>query len=50
MPSSKLSGALGLRREELPRYIYRMRDLGYPPGWLRHAEIRQSGITLYHDR
>jgi len=50
LPSSKLREALGLRTEELPRYLYRMRELGYPPGWLRHAEIRQSGISLYHER
>jgi len=50
LPSSKLSEALGLRSDELPRHIYRMRELGYPPGWLSHAQINQSGITLYHDR
>ena len=50
LPSAKLTEALGLRRDELPRYIYKMRELGYPPGWLRHAQINQSGITLYHDR
>ena len=29
LPSSKLREALGLRTEELPRYLYRMRELGY---------------------
>ena len=48
LPSSKLSEALGLRKDELPRYIYMMRELGYPPGWMKHAEIGQSGISLYH--
>ena len=48
LPSSKLSEALGLRKDELPRYIYMMRDLGYPPGWMKHAEIGQSGMSLYH--
>ncbi len=24
-----------------------MRELGYPPGWLREAEISQSGMALY---
>ena len=50
LPSAKLSEALGLRKDELPRHIYKMRELGYPPAWLRHAQINQSGITLYHDR
>ena len=47
LPSKKLSEALGLKRDNLPAYIYRLRDLGYPPGWLKHAEISHSGMTLY---
>jgi len=48
LPSSKLRDALGLRDDEVPRYVYEMRELGYPPGWLRFAQIHQSGINLYH--
>jgi len=48
LPSSKLRDALGLRDDEAPRYIFEMRELGYPPGWLRFAQIHQSGINLYH--
>jgi len=50
VPSKKLSEALGLRRDYLPSYIYRLRELGYPPGWLKHAEISQSGLALYLDK
>jgi len=50
VPSKKLSEALGLRRDHLPEYIYRLRELGYPPGWLQHAEIGQSGLAMYHEK
>ncbi|EFP09517.1 hypothetical protein CRE_25541 [Caenorhabditis remanei] len=39
--SEKLRNALGLRNDDIPEHIYRMRRLGfikgYPPGWLRKA-------------
>ena len=47
LPSKKLSEALGLRRDYLPAYIYKLREMGYPPGWLQQAEISQSGVALY---
>jgi len=47
LPSKRLSEALGLRRDHLPPYIYKLREMGYPPGWLKHAEISQSGMALY---
>ena len=31
--SDKLRQCLGIGREEYPVYIYRMRELGYPPGY-----------------
>ena len=46
-PSKKLREALGLRHNQLPPYVYRLRELGYPPGWLREAQIRHSGLALY---
>ncbi|CAH2086158.1 unnamed protein product [Euphydryas editha] len=45
--SASLRNALGLKRYELPLHIYRMRLLGYPPGWLEEARISHSGITLF---
>ncbi|XP_076363323.1 uncharacterized protein LOC143253395 isoform X2 [Tachypleus tridentatus] len=44
---AELQRALDLRPNQLPPYIYRMRILGYPPGWLKEAEIKSSGLMLY---
>ncbi|KAM7346139.1 zinc finger CCHC domain-containing protein 8 homolog [Cochliomyia hominivorax] len=46
--SDKLREALGLRRGELPFFFYRMRVLGYPPGWLEDAKVEHSGINLFN--
>ncbi|XP_077571135.1 zinc finger CCHC domain-containing protein 8 [Stigmatopora nigra] len=45
--SEELLTALGLETNTLPPLIYRMRRLGYPPGWLKEAEMETSGLTLY---
>lgn len=45
--SKDLRNALGLRSKELPMHIYRMRMLGYPPGWLENAKVSGSGLTLF---
>lgn len=45
--SNELRKALGLHRNELPLHIYRMRELGYPPGWLEHAKVSRSGLALF---
>jgi zinc finger CCHC domain-containing protein 8 len=45
--SSKLRKALGLAKHQLPKHIYKMRTLGYPPGWMEDARISHSGLTLY---
>jgi zinc finger CCHC domain-containing protein 8 len=45
--SAKLRKALGLPGYRLPRHIYKMRTLGYPPGWLEDARISHSGLALY---
>lgn len=45
--SGQLRHALGLKRNELPLHIYRMRLLGYPPGWLEEARISHSGISMF---
>lgn len=39
--------ALGVEMNALPPHIYRMRRLGYPPGWLKEAEMENSGLMLY---
>lgn len=42
--SSELRNALDLPRNEVPIWIYRMRALGYPPGWLKKAVVDTSDI------
>ncbi|XP_056391300.1 zinc finger CCHC domain-containing protein 8 [Hyla sarda] len=45
--SEELREALGISDRHLPPFIYRMRELGYPPGWLKDAELENSGLSLY---
>ncbi|XP_010730816.2 zinc finger CCHC domain-containing protein 8 [Larimichthys crocea] len=45
--SEELLTALGIDGNTLPPLIYRMRQLGYPPGWLKEAEMENSGLTMY---
>ncbi|XP_059683511.1 zinc finger CCHC domain-containing protein 8 isoform X3 [Gavia stellata] len=45
--SGELKDALGVTDKSLPPFIYRMRQLGYPPGWLKEAEMEHSGLALY---
>ncbi|KAG8456071.1 hypothetical protein GDO86_002027 [Hymenochirus boettgeri] len=45
--SDELQDALGISDKNLPPFIYRMRELGYPPGWLKEAELENSGLSLY---
>uniref|UniRef100_H2T5U0 Zinc finger CCHC domain-containing protein 8 n=1 Tax=Takifugu rubripes TaxID=31033 RepID=H2T5U0_TAKRU len=45
--SDELLSALGIDGHTIPPLIYRMRRLGYPPGWLKEAEMENSGLTLY---
>lgn len=46
--SDNLREGLGLRKRELPLYIYKMRLYGYPPGWLEEAKVTRSGLTLFN--
>lgn len=45
--SSRLQKALGLKSKDLPVHVFRMRKLGYPPGWLEEAKVSHSGINLF---
>ncbi|KAK4289549.1 hypothetical protein Pmani_037489 [Petrolisthes manimaculis] len=45
-----LRQGLGLRHDELPLFVYRMRVYGYPPGWLREAEVPLEKIKVFDDR
>lgn len=45
--SEELRKALDLDPCHLPPFIYRMRVIGYPPGWLMYAQVESSGIKIY---
>lgn len=42
--SNELRAALGIADNDLPIWIYRMRALGYPPGWLNKAVVDTEDI------
>ncbi|CAH8509217.1 unnamed protein product [Schistosoma intercalatum] len=45
--SRELRKALNLSSHDIPIHIYRMRTLGYPPGWLKKAAV--GGCLLMFD-
>ncbi|XP_061788992.1 zinc finger CCHC domain-containing protein 8 [Nerophis lumbriciformis] len=47
--SEELLSALGIDTNTIPPLVYRMRTMGYPPGWLKEAELENSGLTLYDE-
>lgn len=47
--SDALRSALGIRSNQLPPYIYLMRELGYPIGWLLEAQVKKSDLELVND-
>ncbi|RAL40791.1 unnamed protein product [Cuscuta campestris] len=40
---------LGLGELDPPPWLYRMREIGYPPGYLESEEDLPSGITIFED-
>ncbi|CAM1301366.1 ZCCHC8 (predicted), partial [Pycnogonum litorale] len=44
--SPELRRAMNLGPSQLPDFVYKMRIIGYPPGWLEDAKI-QDDIKLY---
>lgn len=47
--SAQLKQALGVRDNQLPPFIYLMRELGYPAGWLIEAQAKKSDLELVHE-
>ena len=47
--SEELRAAIDLHPDKLPIWIYKMRVLGYPPGWLHQADISNSSLQLFDD-
>lgn len=37
--TSEARKALRLKKNQLPSFIYKMRVIGYPPGWLEEAKM-----------
>ncbi|XP_052214350.1 zinc finger CCHC domain-containing protein 8-like isoform X2 [Dreissena polymorpha] len=44
--SEDLRSALGLEADQLPLYIYKMRAMGYPPGWMEDAKSA-PGLSMF---
>lgn len=47
--SAALRKALKLGDTEIPPWVYSMRNCGYPPGWLKEAEVMESGLVVKED-
>ncbi|CAH0556094.1 unnamed protein product [Brassicogethes aeneus] len=45
--SDSLRHALGLNKNQVPHYVYYMRFLGYPPGWLEEAKFVHSNLDMF---
>lgn len=45
--SDVLREALGLQQNQLAPFVYQMRMLGYPPGWMEEAKAETSGLAMY---
>jgi zinc finger CCHC domain-containing protein 8 len=47
--SEQLREALGIKENQLPPFIYLMRKLGYPKGWLIEAQIKSTKLAVHDD-
>ena len=47
--SDDLRQMIGLKKDQLPPWIYNMRKMGYPPGWLNEALVRESGVAVQEE-
>lgn len=45
--SAQLREALGIRDNQLPPLVYRMREFGYPVGWLLEARVSKSNLAVH---
>lgn len=45
--SDQLREAVGLHHDKIPIWVYRMRILGYPPGWLKIADMSKTVIAMH---
>ncbi|XP_044733790.1 zinc finger CCHC domain-containing protein 8 homolog [Chrysoperla carnea] len=47
--SRELRHALGLKSKEIPLHIYKMRMLGYPPGWYQELVTHNDTLSMFTD-
>lgn len=45
--SDDLRKVMDLPENGLPLHVYRMRQYGYPSGWLEEAREQYSGISIF---
>jgi zinc finger CCHC domain-containing protein 8 len=45
--SDQLREALGLKPNQIPPFIYIMREYGYPPGWLVEAKVASTKLAVH---
>ena len=45
--TDSLKEALGLKPNQLPPFIYIMREYGYPPGWLVEAKVKSNKLAVH---
>ena len=45
--SDALREALGMKVNELPSWVYKMRNAGYPPGWLKGKGNKAANFSQY---
>jgi zinc finger CCHC domain-containing protein 8 len=45
--SNELREALGLKSNQLPPYIYIMRQYGYPIGWFLEARVKEAKLAVH---
>ncbi|XP_050310811.1 zinc finger CCHC domain-containing protein 8 homolog isoform X2 [Anthonomus grandis grandis] len=45
--SAALRKALMLKKNQIPSFVYQMRRLGYPPGWLEEAKYVTSELSMF---
>lgn len=45
--SDTLRRAIGIRKYDIPPHVYKMRVMGYPPGWLEEARVCHYNIAVF---
>ena len=46
--SDQLREALGCKPNQLPPFVYFMREYGYPEGWLIEAQVSSNKLSVHN--